>query len=70
MWPLTTVARELARYELGLVGIQEVRRKKGIYKNRRLNFLCGKENKIHQFETAFFVLHRTVSEVKKSCVCQ
>jgi len=28
--PLTTVARELARYKLGLVGIQEVRTKEAI----------------------------------------
>jgi hypothetical protein len=62
----TAAAREVARYKLDLVDVQDVRWDRegtggaGDYKS-----FHGKGNKDHQLGTDFFVHHRTVSAVKK-----
>jgi hypothetical protein len=48
---LVTVARELARYKLDLVGVQKVRWDKGgTVRAGEYNFLYGKRNENHQLE--------------------
>jgi hypothetical protein len=59
-------ARELARYKLGLVGVQEVRwKKRGTVRAGDYNFFYGKENENHQLRASFFVHYRIVSAVKR-----
>jgi hypothetical protein len=56
-------ARELARYKLDLVSVQEVRwDKRGTAKAGDYNFFYGKGNENHQLGTDF-VHHRIVSAV-------
>ena len=65
---LTATPRELARYTLDLVDVQEVRWDKGgTVRTGDYNFCYGKGN--HQLGTGFFVHHRIVSAVNKSRVC-
>jgi len=62
---LTAAARELARYKLDVVGVQEVRLDKvGTVTAGGYNFFCGKGNKNHQMGTEYFVHHRIVSTLK------
>ena len=62
---LTAAARELARYELDLMGVQEVRwDTRGKARVGDYNFFYGKENENHQLGTGFFAYHRIVSAVK------
>jgi len=63
---LTAAARELARYKLDLVGVQEVRWDKGgMLRAGDYNFFYAKVNENHQLETGYFVHHRRVSAVKR-----
>jgi len=63
---LTTAARELARYTLHLVGVQEVRWETGgTVKAGDYIFFYRKGNENHQSGTEFFVHHRVVSAVKR-----
>jgi hypothetical protein len=61
-----TVVRELARYKLDLVGVQEVRWDKGgTLRAGDYTFVYGKGNESHQLGTVF-VLHQTiVSAIKR-----
>jgi len=63
---LTAAARDLARYKLDLMGVQEVRWDKGgMVRAGDYNFFYAKVNENHQLETGFFVHHRRVSAVKR-----
>jgi hypothetical protein len=64
---LTSVARELARYTLDLVGVQEDRWDKwGSVRTGDYIFLfCGKWNRIHPLGSEFFVHHRIISAAKR-----
>jgi exonuclease III len=61
-----TVVRELARYKLDLVGVQEVRcDKAGNIRAGDYTLFYGKGNDNHQLGTGFFVHQRIVPAVKK-----
>jgi exonuclease III len=61
---ITTAAKELARYKLDLVGVQEIRWEKGsMERGGDYNFFYGKGNENHQLGTGIFVQHRTVTTV-------
>jgi len=61
---LTAPARELARYKLDLVGVQEVRWDKGgTVRAGDFIFFNGRRKENYQFGTGFFVQHRIVSAV-------
>ena len=54
---LTAVARELARYKLDLVGVQEVRwEKEGTLKAGDYSFFYRKGNENHQLGTVFLYI--------------
>jgi hypothetical protein len=60
-----TVVRELARYKLDLVGIQEVRWDKGgTARAEDYIFFYRKENENHQLGTGCFLHQRIVPAVK------
>jgi len=63
---LKAAARELVRYKLDVVGVQEVRWDKGgTVRAGDYDFFYGKGNEKHQLGMSFFVHHRIVSAVKR-----
>jgi exonuclease III len=64
---LTAAARELARYKLDLVGMQEVRwDQERTVRAGDYNFHYGKRNENHQLGTVFFVRQGIASAVKRA----
>jgi exonuclease III len=62
---LMTVSRELARYKLDLVGVQEVRWEgSGTEPAGEYTVFYGKRNENHELGTGFFVHKRIISAVK------
>jgi len=59
-------ARELVRYKLDVVGLQDFRWDKGGTERREVyDFFYGKGNEIHQLGTCSFVQRRRLSALKR-----
>ena len=64
--PITAVARELTRYKLDLLGVQEVRwNERGTVRTGDYFVSIEKEMKIINGQQEFFVHHRIVSAGKR-----
>jgi hypothetical protein len=63
---LKTVVKELSKYELDLVGVQEVRWDRGGTElTGNFMFVYGIENENHELGTGFFVHKRIISALKR-----
>jgi hypothetical protein len=63
---LMTVVRELGKYKLDLMGVQEVRWEKGgTERAEDYTYFYGQGNGDHQLGTGFFVHKRIVSAVRR-----
>jgi hypothetical protein len=66
MGSLKTIARELGKYKLDLVGVQEVRWETGgTERAEDYTFFYGQGNWDHQLGTGFFIRKRMVSAVRR-----
>jgi hypothetical protein len=61
---LKTVAKELAKYGLDLIGVEEVRWDISVKNSRGLHF-CGKQNENYRSGTGFFAHKRIISAFKR-----
>jgi hypothetical protein len=55
---LKTVARDLGKYKLDIVDVQEVRWGEGTERTEDYTFFYGKVNEDHQLGTGFLIIHK------------
>jgi hypothetical protein len=64
-----TVSRELARYKLDLVGVQEVRwESSGTEPVREYTFFYGNGNENHELGIGFFCVHKRIVHRLQECL--